>query len=89
MKGSAKKNGMLSRMEARNAVLDIKARRASSGASAPNQHAKEASTSVIERYLGHFGVGKVAAKKTAARKVASGKKNAVKKATTRNHRRAG
>ena len=88
--GSRSKTGSLSRGEARNAVLGIKAKRAASGSKKASSPARNTSSSLIERYLGHFGVGasSVGAKKAVSRKVAS-KKSASKKTTAKSFRRAG
>ena len=89
--GSRSKTGSLSRVAARNAVLEVKAKHAASGAKkASSSAAKKASPSFIERYLGHFGVGasSAGAKKVATKKSGS-KKTASKRSTTKSLRRAG
>ena len=90
--GIHSKGGTLSRLQARKAVLGVKAKRSTSvakKATAPS--AKKASSSFVERYLGHFGVGRasVAAKKGGAKKDVSSKKSSAKKgATIKSYRRA-
>lgn len=80
---SASKTSSISRLQARKAVLGVKAARSGSGsARASSLHsAKKASSSFVERYLGHFGVGpsSTATKKSGAAKKAGATKKSVGK----------
>jgi hypothetical protein len=84
------KNGPLTRLAARKAILAVKANRSSS---ADKQAAgiKEPSPTLLKRYLGHFGVGpaSTADKKTPAKKSGATKKAAsLKSAATKRTRSA-
>jgi hypothetical protein len=75
------KPSSISRTEARKAVLGVKSSRAS-GARKTATKSKSATPSIIERYLGHFGVGSspaVAKRGSGAKKAGTAKKSALAK----------
>lgn len=74
------KPSSISRTEARKAVLGVKSSRASGAKTATKS--KSATPSIIERYLGHFGVGSspaVAKRGSGAKKAGTAKKSALAK----------
>ena len=83
------KNGTITRAAARSAVLAVKAKRAASGAKGFNSNSNKPSATLIERYLGHFGVDgpSLGMTKSASKKLTPRKKG-VKKAVLKNLRRA-
>ena len=90
---SSGRNANLTRLEARTAVLAVKESSALAAKRSGSTAGKKPSSSFVERYLGHFGVGKrtAAAKKSAsAKKASTGKRNGPKKASSgvKQYRRA-